>query len=78
MKDVGFVPNGCKGQTWVKDEGDKNATEMYVKAYLEPTFQSHATSYGWGHDYSIRKRVVIPSTTRLRRKLGMRCFMVTI
>jgi hypothetical protein len=24
MKDVGFVPNGSKGQTWVKGEGDKN------------------------------------------------------
>jgi hypothetical protein len=24
MKDVGFVSNRCKGQTWVKGEGDKN------------------------------------------------------
>jgi hypothetical protein len=44
----GFCANGRKGQTWVKDEGDKNASQMYVKAYLEPTFKWHATSYGLG------------------------------
>ncbi len=29
-------------------QADSGLAQMYVKAYLEPTFQSHATSYGLG------------------------------